>query len=122
MPELIANRNHIADRYLEGMHNDNITLPGIAEGCNHIWYQFIVRVDDQEDFRSFLKENGVSTDISWKVPPFLQPCIMDKYGYKKGMFPVTEKICDSIVTLPMMDFMSEDEIDLVIDAVNRYQV
>lgn len=120
MPELIANRNHIADRYLKGMHNKRVILPKVADGCNHIWYQFIVRVDDQEAFMGFLKESGVATDISWKVPPFLQPCIMDRYGYKSGMFPVTENICNSIVTLPMMDFMSEDEIDTVIDAVNRY--
>ena len=120
MPELIANRNHIAERYLNGMKNDKVRLPKVAEGCNHIWYQFIIQVDDQSGFRDFLKENDIATDISWKVPPFLQPCIMDKYGYHKGMFPVTEKICDSIVTLPMMDYMSEEEIDKVIDAVNRY--
>ena len=120
MQELIANRNHVADRYRAGMHNDKVKLPEVAEDCNHIWYQFIVQVDDQEGFRNFLNDNDVATDISWKVPPFLQPCIMDKYGYKKGMFPVTENICDSIVTLPMMDFMSEEEIDKVIDAVNRY--
>lgn len=120
MPELIANRKHIAERYLNEMKNDKVRLPKVAEGCDHIWYQFIVQVDDQSGFRDFLKENGVSTDISWKVPPFLQPCIMDKYGYHEGMFPLTEKICNAIVTLPMMDVMSEDEIDKVIDAVNKY--
>ncbi|WP_022766565.1 DegT/DnrJ/EryC1/StrS family aminotransferase [Butyrivibrio sp. XPD2006] len=120
MPELIANRNHIADRYLKGITNPNVTLPKIAEGCNHIWYQFIIRVDDQAEFREFLKENGVNTDISWKVPPYLQPCMVDKYGYKRGMFPITEAICDSIVTLPMMDVMSEEEIDKVIDTINKY--
>ncbi len=120
MPELIANRNHIADRYLKGITNSTVELPKIAPGCNHIWYQFIVRVDDQAGFRQFLSENDVATDISWKVPPYLQPCMMEKYGYKRGMFPITEKICDSIVTLPMMDVMSEEEIDKVIDVINRY--
>ncbi|MBR1440076.1 MAG: DegT/DnrJ/EryC1/StrS family aminotransferase [Lachnospiraceae bacterium] len=120
MPELIANRNHIADRYIKGITNSKVELPKIAPGCNHIWYQFIVRVDDQAGFRQFLSENDVATDISWKVPPYLQPCMMEKYGYKRGMFPITEKICDSIVTLPMMDVMSEEEIDKVIDVINRY--
>ena len=121
MPELIANRNHIADRYLSGITNPLVILPKVAEGCNHIWYQFIVRVDDQEGFRNFLKDAGVATDISWKVPPYLQPCMMDKYGYRRGMFPITEAICDSIVTLPMMDVMSEEEIDKVIETVNMYK-
>lgn len=121
MQELIGNRNQIADRYLKGITNPAVTLPKVAEGCNHIWYQFIVRVDDQEGFREFLKKEDVATDISWKVPPYLQPCMTEKYGYNRGMFPITEAICDSIVSLPMMDVMSEEEIDKVIDTVNRYQ-
>ena len=50
MGELLANRRHIADRYLKEIKNPKITLPLIAEGCDHTWYQFIVRADDQEKF------------------------------------------------------------------------
>ncbi len=118
--DLLANRDHIAQRYLAGIKNPKVTLPSIAPDCVHTWYQFVVRVDDQDGFMQFLKERDVATDISWKTPPYLQPAMMEKFGYKRGDYPLTEKICDTIVILPMMDFMEEEEIDKVIEAVNAY--
>lgn len=118
--DLLANRDYIAQKYLAGIHNPAVELPKVAEGCVHTWYQFVVRVNSQEDFREFLKERDIATDIAWKTPPYLQPVMIEKFGYKKGDYPNTEKICDTIVSLPMMDFMYDEEIDRVIDGVNAY--
>ncbi len=121
MDELIANRRHIANRYLKEIYNPKITLPAVAEGCDHTWYQFIVRADDQTAFMAHMKDKDVATDISWQVPPYLQPCMREKFGFSEGDFPVTEDICAHIVTLPMMEYMSEEEIGHVTDAVNSYE-
>lgn len=120
MEELLANRAHIANRYISEINNPLVRLPEIAEGCRHTWYQFVVRVDDQDGFIEFLKGKDVGTDIAWKVPPYLQPC-MEYLGYKRGDFPITENICDTIVNLPMMDYMDDAEITKVIEAVNAYK-
>ena len=117
---LLGNRDHIAQRYLKEIHNPKVSLPVTPEGCKHTWYQFVVQVDDQAGFREFLKERGVATDIAWKTPPYLQPCMTEKFGYKRGDFPITEALCDRIVSLPMMDYMPEEEITKVIEEVNRY--
>ena len=121
MPKLLQNRNHIAQRYLHEIRNPLVILPRIPEGCKHTWYQFVVRVKDQECFRNFLKERGVATDIAWKTPPYLQPCMVKKFGYRLGDYPITEDICNTIVSLPMMDFMEEEEISKVIQEVNAYE-
>ena len=120
MKELLANRNHIAQRYLNEIKNPKIQLPKIAEDCIHTWYQFIIIVDNQEGFREYMKQHEIATDISWKTPPYLQPC-MASFGYKKGDFPITAHICDFSVILPMMDYMSEEEISKVIEVVNSYE-
>jgi len=120
MPELQANRDRIAGRYLAEIRNPAVELPRVPEGCRHTWYQFVVRVRDQEGFREFLKQRDIATDIAWKTPPYLQPCMTEAYGYRRGDFPVTERICDTIVSLPMMDQMEEAEISSVIREVNRY--
>lgn len=119
MKELLANRDYIAQRYLKEIKNPKIELPKIADGCIHTWYQFIIIVDNQEGFREYMKQHEVATDISWKTPPYLQPC-MEKFGYKRGDFPITEHICDNSVILPMMDYMTDDEISKVIEVVNSY--
>ena len=121
MDELVANRRHIADRYLKEMNNPKVSLPLIADGCEHTWYQFIVRADDQEKFMEHLKLCDVATDISWRTPPYLQPCMTEKFGFKEGDHPLTEDLCAHIVTLPMMEYMEEGEITKVIEAVNSYR-
>ena len=120
MPVLLANRDHIAQRYLKEIKNPLVQLPETPKECKHTWYQFVVRVDNQDAFIEYLKAHDVATDIAWKTPPYLQPCMVEKFGYKRGDFPITEKICDSIVSLPMMDYMDEEEITKVINEVNSY--
>lgn len=120
MMELLGNREHIAQRYLEEIRNSAVKLPQVAPECKHTWYQFVVRVEDQGRFRDYLKFHGVGSDIAWKTPPYLQPAMVKKYGYKRGDYPKTEDICDHIVSLPMMDFMDEYEISKVIEVVNGY--
>ena len=120
MPELLNNRDKIAQSYLQGIVNDKVSLPQISEHCKHTWYQFVVQVDNQEKFREFLKERGIATDIAWQTPPYLQPAL-SRLGYKKGDFPITEKLCSSIVSLPMMDYMTEEEVQKVIEGVNEYE-
>lgn len=117
---LLENRDHIAQRYLTEIVNPRVQLPKTPEECKHTWYQFVVQTDNQEAFISHMKANGVGTDIAWKTPPYLQPCMKEKFGYKRGDFPITEALCDAIVSLPMMDYMTEEEISKVIDEVNRY--
>ena len=117
---LLDNRDHIAQRYLKEIDNPRVRMPGTPAECKHTWYQFVVQVDNQEAFISHMKANGVGTDIAWKTPPYLQPCMTEKFGYKRGDFPITEALCDAIVSLPMMDYMTEAEISKVIDEVNRY--
>lgn len=118
--KLLENRDHIAQSYLKGITNPLVELPQTPSECKHTWYQFVVKVENQEKFRQHLLDKGISTDIAWKVPPYLQPAMVEKFGYKKGMFPITENICEHIVSLPMMDYMSEDEIYKVIQEVNNY--
>lgn len=117
--ELIMNRRSIAKQYLERIHNPKIILPSIPEETTHIWYQFVIRVDDQERFQKYMLENEIKTDISWKVPPYRQPALV-YMNYQASDFLVTEKMCQEIVSLPMMDYMEQEEIDKVICVVNRY--
>ena len=118
--ELISNRQYIAERYLNEIHNAVVKLPDVPGECNHVWYQFVVRVDDQAAFMEFLKKKDVGTDISWKIPPYLQPVMVEQYAHKKGDYPITDEICETIVSLPMMDYMEENEITKVIETVNEY--
>lgn len=120
MDELLANRRKIAEAYLKGIHNPLIKLPEIVEGAVSVWYLFVINVEDQDGFRNYMLENGVQTDVHFPTPPFLQPAL-SYLGHDVGSFPIAERDCKTVVSLPMMDYLSDEEIERVIEVVNEYE-
>ncbi len=117
--ELINNRRKYANKYLKEIKNRKIKLPVISNDSTHVWYQFVIMVEERKKFIDYMFQNEIKVDINWETPPYLQPAML-KYGYHRGDFPITEKICDCIVSLPMMDDMSDSELEQIISAVNLY--
>lgn len=120
MPQLLANRRKIAEAYLRGIKNPLVELPLLAEDVVPVWYLFVVRVEDQAGFRSFLSDHGVQTDVHFPTPPHMQPAL-EYLGHHEGSFPIAEKDCKLVVSLPMMDYLSDEEIATVIKVVNAYE-
>lgn len=120
MDELIENRREIAKKYLAGMNNPLIVLPEIPEDCSTIWYLFVVNVKNQKGFCKYLDENGIGNAINFPMPPYMQPA-MEYLGYKEGYCCVSEQDCREVVSLPMMDYMTDEEINKVIEVINNYR-
>lgn len=117
LDELIAERKKIAERYLNEIKNPSIILPKIFEGSEHVWHQFVVRVKNRADFQKYLEVNGIKTVIHYPIPPHLAECY--KYlGYKRGDYPITEKFSDEVLSLPMFNGMTDEEIDYVVKVVS----
>ena len=119
LDELTEERRQIAGRYLAEIRNPKIELPELAEGCSHVYHLFVVQTDERERFMEHLKNCGVSSDIHYPTPPFLAKPYTH-LGYTYQDFPVTEKLYSRIVSLPVFNGMTEEEIQKVIEAVNSY--
>ncbi len=116
----LGNRQYIALKYLEGIDNPRVVLPKVPEGANPIWHQFVINVEERERFRKHMLDNGIKTDVSYPMPPYLQPAL-EYMGIKRGTNSYAEHDCDTVVSLPIMDYMSDDEINKVIFNVNMFQ-
>lgn len=117
--ELNAERRKIADRYLEEIKNPKIELPRVREGATSVWHLFVVKTDERDRLQKYLEENGVGTVIHYPIPPHLSEAY--KYlGYKKGDFPITEKYAESVLSLPLYNGMTEEEMTYVIEVINKY--
>lgn len=112
-------RRKIANMYLEGIKNTKIHLPHIPQYSNPIWHVFVVRTEKRDDFQNYLKENGIQTIIHYPIPIYLQPAYED-LGFKKGDYPIAEKIADEIISLPIWPGISDNEVQHVIDKVNLW--
>jgi dTDP-4-amino-4,6-dideoxygalactose transaminase len=109
-------RDRVARRYLEGLSDTALTLPVVAEGCEHTWHQFVVRAKRREAFRAALEARGVGTDVHYPTPPHLQRAYAD-LKRRKGSFPISERIHREVVSLPIGPHMTDAEIEYVIEQV-----
>ena len=117
--ELIAERERIAAAYLEGIHNPAVRLPKQRAHANHVWHQFVVETDDRDGFQQYLEDHDIQTVIHYPIPPHLAECYQ-YLGHKEGDYPIAERMAKTVLSLPMFNGMREDEVQYVIDMVNKY--
>lgn len=120
MVELEEDKRRICQRYLEGIHNDNIELPQIRKGATHIWHQFVTRTNRRQELIDYLNEKEIGTIIHYPIPPHLS----EAYGYlniQKGSLPITEKYAETVLSIPLYNGMTKEEQTYVIDILNEFK-
>lgn len=114
-----ARRVEIAARYCHEISNPSIVLPAApTEGRNNVYHVFPVRTERRDVFQSYLTEKGIQTVIHYPIPPHRQPAYTEWHGLS---LPITEKIHDTIISLPISPVMTDAEVDEVIEAVSDYR-
>jgi len=119
LQELTQEREKLANTYLSKIKNDKITLPRIRKNCSHVWHQFVIQCEKRDELIKYLEERGIGSIIHYPIPPHLS----EAYGYlgcKKGDYPITEAYADTILSLPMYNGMTAEEIAKVIQALNDF--
>jgi len=102
--------------YSEQLRNVVARVPLCQNWGTHIYYVYVVEVDNREAFRNALQAAGIATGIHYPVPIHLQPACVG-YGYQPGCLPLTERACGRIVSLPMYPELSAAQRSHVIDVV-----
>jgi dTDP-4-amino-4,6-dideoxygalactose transaminase len=116
LDQWVAARQHLADTYRERMSGLNLILPGEVGSITHAYRNFVVRVHEREDVRIRLAELGVETNMHYTPPLHLQP-VYASLGYRKGDFPVTERVSEELFTLPIYPHLSEEQVAWVCEAM-----
>ncbi len=121
MDELNAERVKIATRYLNEIKNPLVSLPKTRPGSTNTWHQFTLHSDKRDRLIEHLSSFDIGTIIHYPVPPHLSKA----YSYlnvEKGSLPITERCADTIVSIPMYNGMTDDEISFVIEKINEFGV
>jgi dTDP-4-amino-4,6-dideoxygalactose transaminase len=111
LPKWTEQRQAAAARYLALFAEagaEGVKLPYQGESSKAVYHLFVVRVADRDDLMKQLASAGVATGIHYPIPLHLQNAYKH-LGYKKGDFPVTEKVSAEIVSLPMFPQLREDQ-------------
>ncbi|HLC56889.1 MAG TPA: DegT/DnrJ/EryC1/StrS family aminotransferase [Candidatus Nanoarchaeia archaeon] len=118
LDEWIEKRRENVALYNE-LLSDNIIKPIERENSKHVYYVYTIRVKNRDGLQKYLKENKISSQIYYPIPLHLQPAY-SHLGYKKGDFPVTEKVCDEILSLPLFPELTKEEIEYISEKVNSF--
>lgn len=110
-------RKVIANRYLSEIRNPKITLPEYNGGNHHVFHVFAILTPDRNHLKQYLSDNGIETLIHYPVPPHKQNAFPRWNGLS---FPITEKIHNEILSLPMSPAMTLGEAEFVISMLNQY--
>lgn len=110
-------RQSIAKRYLAEIRNDKLELPFYSGKKDHVFHVFAVRVSDRSGFVAYLQNHDVGYLIHYPIAPHHQKALK-KFSHL--IFPITEKIHNTIISIPISPVMTEDEVSNVVKILNTY--
>lgn len=116
---LTQERISIADRYNREIKNKYVTLPICRLGASQVFHLYVVRVKLRDKFQTYLKSKGIDTQIHYPIPPHKSQCYQT-YEWSHVDLPITEQYADEIVSLPLYNGMTLEEIEYVIRVINEF--
>ena len=110
-------RRELSRRYLENLHDLPLGLPPWTGGEEHCFHLFVITCRERDALRAHLSARGVETAVHYPLPLHLQPPFRNAAAYP---CPVAERVAREVLSLPLYPYLTEDEQDLVIDAVRDF--
>jgi len=113
-----SSRRKNALRYRELLDRSKIFVPDDHPYEFNTYHTFVIQVSDRDRVRMDLHKYGIETSIHYPVPIHLQPAAKS-LGFQSGSFPVTEMQAERILTLPVHQYLSADDVAEIAKQVNR---
>lgn len=95
-----------------------VITPAVRPGVTHVYHQYTIRVAQRDAFAEALRERGVGSGIYYPIPVHRQKPFL-AMGYGDLHLPVTERLTDEVLSIPVHPSLSDDEVSTVIAAVNE---
>ena len=113
-------RRESAKRYGELLEK----IKGVGVPYEPIWsrgvyHLYVISVDNRNELQKFLTDKGIGTGLHYPLPLHLQKAY-SSHGYKEGSFPVSERLCSRLLSLPMFPGLECSQQELVADALHEY--
>ena len=113
----IEKRKEVANYYLNNIKNENLILPQVRNKDSHVWHLFVIRTKKREELQKYLLDNGIQTLIHYPLSPHKQEAYQE---WETFSFPITEKIHNEVLSLPISPVLSISDIDIIVDTLNSF--
>jgi dTDP-4-amino-4,6-dideoxygalactose transaminase len=117
-PKWIERRRQIAKLYDEGLKGIKGLIPHPSSNKDYfdVYQNYVIRTERRDELANYLRNNGIEILISWPVPLHKQKAL----GLGHFKLPITEKISNEVISLPMYPELTDQEVRLVIDTVKEF--
>ncbi len=123
LDEYASARQEVADLYDMALINiDNIRIPKRMEYSTHVFHQYTLRVLDgrRDELKEYLQSKGIPSMIYYPIPLYKQEAFKPFTDVKE--LPVTEMLCDQVLSLPIHTEMSREQVQYIVDGVRSFFV
>jgi dTDP-4-amino-4,6-dideoxygalactose transaminase len=112
-----ARRREVARYYLQHIIHPDIVLPIIKDWEAHVFHIFVIRSSRRNELQKHLSDYGVQTMIHYPVPPHKQNAYSE---WNHLSFPITEKIHEEVLSLPISQVITNEEVEKVVEILNSF--
>lgn len=110
-------RKQIAKYYLDNINNNNIVLPKAENWNSHVFHLFVIRSLKRDMLAKHLLNNNIESLIHYPIPPHKQRAYLE---WNCKQLPITEAIHNEVLSLPINQVMSEEDIVKVVKSINSF--
>ena len=120
-PDEVKKREQLGQTYSEGLaHLDGVETPSIGDHNASVFAQYTILSEHREQIQQSLKEKNIPSVSYYTVPLHLQP-VFENLGHQAGDFPVSEKVANQCLSLPMSPYLTQEDQSQVIDAISKIE-
>lgn len=112
-------RREIAEIYGREIRNPLVSLPAPCPPEENVYHIYPIHTERRDELRHYLADNGIETLIHYPVPPHLQKCYPE---WNNLNYPVTEKLADTELSLPISPAMQPEEAMTVCRIINEWKI
>jgi dTDP-4-amino-4,6-dideoxygalactose transaminase len=120
LDKVIKRRRQIAQRYTSRL-SPWVACPQESSDEYHTYHVYVIQANQRDELKKHLADQGIDTRIHYPIPIHLQACCSE-LGYNRGDFPVCEKLAGKILSLPVHQFLTDEQVETICKSIaNFYQ-
>jgi dTDP-4-amino-4,6-dideoxygalactose transaminase len=109
-------RKQMSVLYSESLVDLTLGLPYVQQLTEPVWHLYVIRTTERDALQKHLLQAGIGTLIHYPVPPHLQPAYVE-LAYTSGAFPISEKMSQEVLSLPMGPHLKQEDVEKVVAAI-----
>jgi dTDP-4-amino-4,6-dideoxygalactose transaminase len=117
--DLNARRRDAAAMYRNLLHETDATPLAVSNRVNHVYHLFVIKHDHRDELWEFLEQRGISAIVHYPIPVHDQPAY-DDHNPRHDL-SVTERATSEILSLPIHPWVTDNEIEAVVDGIRKFE-